>query len=85
MAETPQTDPPKLEITTSRQFVPWLAELQTSIALTTYQTGKLFLIGMQPNGRLSVFERTLERVMGLCVAEKSLYLSTLYQIRTSCR
>jgi uncharacterized protein (TIGR03032 family) len=71
---------PQFELTTSRLFLNWLADQRASIAFTTYQTGKLFLLGMQPNGRLSVFERTLERVMGLCVSGDDLYFSTLYQI-----
>ncbi len=48
--------------------------------LTTYQTGKIFFIGVQPNGRLSVFERTLERVMGMHATAGEIHVSTLYQI-----
>ncbi len=55
---------PPLEIHGSRQFTAWLAEQRVSLAFTTYQTGKLFLIGLQPNGRLSVFERTFNRCLG---------------------
>ncbi|HEY9692757.1 MAG TPA: DUF4915 domain-containing protein [Oculatellaceae cyanobacterium] len=50
---------PQLELMGSRQFTDWLAEQRVSLAFTTYQTGKLFLIGLQPDGRLSIFERTL--------------------------
>lgn len=71
---------PVLEISTSRMFPQWLAGAGASIALTTYQTGKLFLIGLQPNGKLSIFERTLERVMGMHATAQSLHVSTLYQI-----
>jgi uncharacterized protein (TIGR03032 family) len=70
----------KLEINTSRQFVPWLAQHNLSIALTTYQAGKIFFIGLQTNGELSVFERTLDRCMGLHAQGKCLYVSTLYQL-----
>ena len=35
---------PSLEINTSRQFLPWLVEQKISLALTTYQAGKLFLL-----------------------------------------
>ncbi len=81
MSSTP-TAQPKLEISGSRQFTSWLTEQQLSLAFTTYQSGKLFLIGMQENGRLSVFERTLERVMGLCASPdaQTLWVSTLYQL-----
>ena len=71
---------PALEITTSRQMLAWLAEQQVSLALTTYQIGKLFFIGLKPNGELSVFERSFNRCMGLCPTANGLYLSSLYQI-----
>ena len=54
----------KLEITASRLFVPWLASAKASLAFTTYQAGKLFLIGLQPDGRLSIFERSFPRCWG---------------------
>jgi uncharacterized protein (TIGR03032 family) len=71
---------PELEITGSRQFTSWLHEQQLSLAFTTYQSGKLFLIGMREDGRMSVFERTFNRCMGLCGDGQTLYMSTLYQL-----
>ena len=71
---------PVFELTTSPHFASWLAARRSSLAFTTYQTAKLFLIGVQPNGRLSIFERTLERVMGLHATPSTLWLSTLYQV-----
>lgn len=71
---------PKLEIVGSRQFTSWLISQNISLAFTTYQAGKIFWIGIQPDGRLSVFERTLERSLGLWVSPRTLYLSSLYQI-----
>lgn len=50
------------------------------MAFTTYQAGKLFLIGLQPDGRLSVHERNFERNMGLAASQDSLWMTTLYQI-----
>lgn len=58
-------EPPQFELTTSRQFPNFLAEQQVNLALTTYQAGKLFLLGLKPDGLVSVFERTLERSMCL--------------------
>jgi uncharacterized protein (TIGR03032 family) len=69
-----------LEIDTSRQLLDWLADQQLSIALTTYQIGKLFTLGLKPNGELSVFERSFNRCMGLCPTANGFYLSSLYQI-----
>ena len=64
----------------SRQFPNWLAEQRISLAFTTYQAGKLFLIVLQADGRLSIFERTFERSMGLCAAGDTLWMSSLYQL-----
>ncbi|HEY9690956.1 MAG TPA: TIGR03032 family protein [Oculatellaceae cyanobacterium] len=71
---------PQLELMGSRQFTDWLAEQRVSLAFTTYQTGKLFLIGLQPEGRLSIFERTFNRCMGLWGSPDRLYMSSLYQL-----
>jgi uncharacterized protein (TIGR03032 family) len=73
---------PAFEINTSRQFLAWIAEQQVSIALTTYQIGKLFTLGLKPNGELAVFERSFNRCMGLCSSADGygFYLSSLYQI-----
>jgi uncharacterized protein (TIGR03032 family) len=70
----------KLEIAASRQFVSWLASINASLAFTTYRAGKVFLIGCQTDGRLSIFERTFNRCMGLCVAENGFYMSSLFQL-----
>lgn len=82
MAQKPATPAPKpdLDLTGSRQFTPWLHEQQASLAFTTYQSGKLFLIGINDDGRLSVFERTFNRCMGLWGDGQTLYMSTLYQL-----
>lgn len=69
-----------LEVLPSRQFTAWLAEQRLSLAFTTYQSGKLFLLGVRPDGGLSVFERTFNRAMGLAAHDRQLYLSTLYQL-----
>ena len=74
------TEQPQLEITCSRQFPEWLAEQRVGLAFTTYQTGKLFMIGLQPDGRLSIFERTFNRCMGLYGDGQTLWMSTLYQL-----
>jgi hypothetical protein len=56
---------PKLELTGSRLFTAWLAQGRASLAFTTYQAGKLFRIGLKPDGRLSIFERTFSRCISL--------------------
>jgi len=76
----PTAAKPELELMGSRQFNAWLAEQKLSLAFTTYQSGKLFLIGLQPDGRLSVFERTFNRCMGLHATPQTLYMTSLYQL-----
>lgn len=71
---------PALEVNTSRQLLSWIAEQKCSLAFTTYQAGKLFLLGTGADRRLSVFERSFERCMGLAVVQDSLYMASLYQI-----
>jgi uncharacterized protein (TIGR03032 family) len=77
-----QQAPPRLEITATRQFTAWLAEQNASLAFTTYQTGKVFFIGLTPDGNLSIFERTFNRCMGLYASAdaRTLFMSSLYQL-----
>jgi uncharacterized protein (TIGR03032 family) len=77
---TTPTEKPWLEALGSRHFASWLEEQNVSLALTTYQAGKLFLIGRQPGGRISVFERTFHHCMGLCVDGPTIWMSSLYQV-----
>ncbi|HEU0223415.1 MAG TPA: TIGR03032 family protein [Paracoccaceae bacterium] len=74
------TNAPRLRLEGSRLFTAWLASARASLAFTTYQAGKLFLIGMRPDGRLSIFERTFERSMGLAASRDTLWMSSLYQL-----
>jgi uncharacterized protein (TIGR03032 family) len=71
---------PLFDLLASRQLVSWLHEQGISLALTTYQAGKLFLLGTQPDGQLSVSERTFPRCMGLTGDGQTLWMATLYQL-----
>jgi len=71
---------PKLELNGSRQFSSWLGEQGISLSFSTYQAGKLFFIGLQRDGRLSVFERTFARCMGVWSSSQTLWVATLYQL-----
>jgi|GEM_PF-82514 len=75
------SSPPEHDISADRQFVPWLAQQQISIACTTYQTSRLMLLGINPDkGSISGFERIFDRAMGLYATSDRLYLSSKYQI-----
>lgn len=72
---------PQLLLEPSPQFAKWLAGIKTSLCLTTYQAGKIFMIGSTEGDRLSVFERTLNRCMGLAATPRSsIYVSTQWQL-----
>jgi uncharacterized protein (TIGR03032 family) len=74
---------PWLDVSASRRFIGWLADQKVSLAFTTYQAGKVLFLGLNPDGRLSIFERTFMRSMGLWADPKNsrtLLLSSLYQI-----
>jgi uncharacterized protein (TIGR03032 family) len=71
----------KFALSTSRGFTHWLDSIGGGIAFTTYQAGKLFLLGLRPDGRLSVFERSFPRCMGLAVSEDGRSLALAMQNR----
>ncbi|ELS03747.1 TIGR03032 family protein [Xenococcus sp. PCC 7305] len=69
-----------LEIFSSRQFPDWLGQQNISLALTTYQTGQLIFLGVNPAGQLSGFQRLYDRAMGLYTTPERLYLSCKSQL-----
>jgi len=72
---------PAFVVTTSRQFPNWLADSGGSLAISTYQSGKVILVGTNgQSGRLSVFERTLERPMGMAFHDSRLVVASMIQI-----
>jgi uncharacterized protein (TIGR03032 family) len=75
---------PWLQVLGSRYLTSWLADQQISLAITTYQTGKLFLIGRSPGAeqKISVFERTFNRSMGCWASAdaQTLWMSSQYQL-----
>jgi uncharacterized protein (TIGR03032 family) len=79
-ASTPAPDEPWIEVTSSRQFAAWLAEQQVSLAFTTYQAGKLFVLDRYPDGRLTVTERTFDRCMGMWADGQTVWVSSRFQL-----
>lgn len=79
-APAPAPEGPPLTLTPSRGFPSWLAGTGGSLAFTTYQAGKLFLVGTASGGGVAFFERTVERPMGLHADADGLWLATLWQL-----
>lgn len=79
-AAMPDADQLVTNITCSRGFAQWLAMNHCSLAFTSYQTGQLFLVGVLPNGALSLHQRNFVRAMGLIGDQQRLLLAGLAQI-----
>lgn len=75
-------DSPVFTLTTSRGFTSWMAGIGGALAFTTYQGGKVFFLGLKPDGTLSVFERSFPRCMGLAVSEdaRTILMATQVQL-----
>lgn len=61
-------------------FVAFLTANKISIAATSYQSGRLYLLGRNPKGGLMVNESFFRRAMGLCYHEKSLFFAAFSDI-----
>lgn len=72
--------PATTNITASRGFAQWLSLYQVSLAFTSYQSGQLFLVGVMPNGGLSLHQRNFVRAMGLAGDAERLYIAGLAHI-----
>lgn len=74
--------PPGLSIAGSEGLWDWLDDTGVSIAFTTYQSNRLFLLGRNPEHRLAINERLFDKPMGLYLDRQRLIMSTRYQIWT---
>ncbi len=70
----------KIEKSCSRGFGQWLSKNGLTVAITSYQSGRLYLVGSEPGGRVSFYERIFERAMGVVGNNQRLYLGSLYQL-----
>jgi uncharacterized protein (TIGR03032 family) len=74
----PPTDEPMLML--SPGFEGWLAETDVSLALTTYQRGRLMFVGRRPDGGIRAHERLIEQCQGLWTDGQSLWVSSLWSL-----
>lgn len=58
---------------TSAGFTDWLAAADCSLALTTYQAGRLIMVGRRPDGSLRAHERLIEQCQGLWTDGQTLW------------
>lgn len=67
-------------VTASRGLADWLERHRCSIAFTSYQTGRLFLIGRMPDGRVSIHHQRFARATGLYASRQRIFLAGHYQL-----
>lgn len=74
---TPQ---PSTHFTCPKQFPEWLERQKISLGFSTYQTGKLFLIGLAGSGQLGASEWSLPTCMGLWTNGQTIWLGSKMHI-----
>jgi uncharacterized protein (TIGR03032 family) len=83
-APTPPLQQPSestlVNITCMRGLADWLLRNNVSLAFTSYQSGRLYLVGVDAHNRVSFQERFLARAMGLWADPQRLLVSTLFQV-----
>ncbi|WP_246022939.1 TIGR03032 family protein [Cognatilysobacter terrigena] len=70
----------KADKSCSRGLAGWLAQNRMSLAISSYQSGRIYLVGSDAQGRVSFFERIFERAMGVVGNAQRIYLGGLYQL-----
>jgi len=69
----------RIECQSSETFSSWLSQLQGTLAITTYQAGKVAMLGWSGD-RASLLMRQFDKPMGLAVAPGKLALATRHAI-----
>ena len=77
-ATLPQLTP--AHITCSRGMAGWLQANQVSLVFTSYQTGRLYLVGADDAGGLAIHEVGTGRAMGVWADPQRLVLATPFQV-----
>jgi uncharacterized protein (TIGR03032 family) len=71
----------KVTYSMSPGFAGFLGANKISVAISSYQSGKFYLLGQNVEGGLLVDERFFRKAMGICVPDQqTLLLATLFQI-----
>ncbi len=74
------TPPEPVNISCTRGLADWLLGNNVSLAFTSYQTGRLYLVGVDDKKRVAFHERFLARAMGLWADPQRIVMSTIFQV-----
>ena len=77
---TGKAAPEPVKKTCSPGLTGWMRRNRVSVAFTSYQSGRLYLLGSDPKGRLSFHERIYQRAMGIVGNGQRLFMGGLYQV-----
>ncbi|MEH6660587.1 MAG: TIGR03032 family protein [Parasphingorhabdus sp.] len=80
VAPTAATEAGSIDISFSPGLSSFLKTNDISIGFTSYQTGRLYLIGHGPDGKLALHEAVYPQAMGVTGDASRIYLGTLTQI-----
>lgn len=75
-----QDEGPRFALRASPGFQDWLNQRLCSLAVTTYQAGKLLFFGTRPDGGLWHFNRNIGRCLGLALTGNELWVSADHQV-----
>ncbi|WP_417622550.1 TIGR03032 family protein [Parasphingorhabdus sp.] len=79
-APTAAAEAGQIDISFSSGLAEFLAAQDIAIGFTSYQTGRLYLIGHGPNSKLALHEAVYPQAMGVAGDASRVYLGTLTQI-----
>lgn len=78
--QPPEPAKTKVQHSFSRGLAGWLRSNHLSLAISSYQTGSIYLVGSDEQGRVTTCDRMFERAMGIVGDAQQLYLGSLYQV-----
>ncbi|WGL15553.1 TIGR03032 family protein [Microbulbifer bruguierae] len=78
--EQQQPKPEPVRKSCSSGLAQWMHQRQLSVAFTSYQSGRVYMVGAEPGGKLSFHERIFQRAMGIVGNRKRIYMGGLYQV-----
>src|SRR5205809_5261973 len=78
-AQPPPAPMREVRYEVSRDFVPILAQAGVSLLISTYQAGKLVVVGTD-RGELTLSFHNFEQAMGLALSREMLAIGTRYQV-----
>ena len=75
-----QAEEEKVVYSVSPDLLGFLAKSDISICMSSYQSGRFYLVGRNPKGGIMINEQAFQKAMGISIGGARLTLATLFQI-----